>query len=98
MVRISEIINRDDKTDLIDLVKDPGGLTYKVWDLYKNLTYFTNNFVKLPHDMSNNDTGEIYNIKHELSLIKDVILEIYGEKSTVRKMVEEMILYFDWFD
>lgn len=90
MVRIAEIINRTPGGDNFDKLID-GDMANIVYEIYNELITISDNFYLLSYELSSR------NLQHELTIIKDPVLSTFPPASTARKMVEEMIQYFEWF-
>ena len=90
MVKIAEIIKRTSNSDLYDYLIDEQSAKV-VYSMYAKLLRTSGNFSLLSYELPSR------NIQQDLLLIKDRILTIFPPASTARKMVEEMIRYFEWF-
>jgi hypothetical protein len=67
-------------------------LSQSIYELYAQVLRASNNYEIPPYELTSG--------KYQFGLqqIKDKVLVDFPEKSTARQMVEELLLYFDWFE
>lgn len=96
MVRVSEIIHRTTKTDIIDALSDENEVVSDVYELYNDVLSITQNYRILPHDMDLHDQNIINDLKHDFNRLYEIISK-FPKTSAIYKITDEMSHYFQWF-
>lgn len=93
MVRLREIIGRDEKTDIMDVFYSEDLYLTEFYDIYQNLLDTSENYAKLEHEIPYHAA---YKLKTDILRVLPVVEREYGDhpNTAVWRMMEEMKWYF----